>query len=148
MFAFQPLLLASLLAYGVLSQTPAEIIVNSSTPAADSTLIQIGFDDSLNYEFVASNPGAVDDIADYLPLAIANDLGTSASASDIFVAYLVPLQKSGYNATLARTYVPSSGVSKLETDIKVPSSGLYTDSDPDVAELASLIDPSISITGF
>ncbi|KAI8630936.1 hypothetical protein F5Y19DRAFT_483581 [Xylariaceae sp. FL1651] len=127
------------------SNTPDIITIGDPpTPSADYTLVQVGFTYPLNYNFVASQPTAVQQIAQYLPKAIADDLGIAES--EVVIVYLAPLDEGSYLATVARLYIPNSEVGQLAKDIITPTSPLYHNSDATVTALTALIDPGIPIS--
>jgi hypothetical protein len=112
----------------------------------DTTLIQIGFDYSLNYPFVVDHPLAVAQIFDYLPKGISYGLKTSES--NISMTTLQPYQssKAGYIVSVALAYIPKTLVDDLDAQIHNPRSRLYNNKDNSVAALMNLIDPSIPLT--
>ncbi len=112
----------------------------------NSTLIQIGFTYGLNYAFVVSSSTAVSQIFSYLPVGISH--GLDVDLSDVVMQYLQPyntLDTLGYIMTLAMAYVPSDKVDTLSVELLNPNSALYSNSNPSVVTLMSMIDPSIPI---
>jgi hypothetical protein len=112
----------------------------------NSTLIQLGFDYSLNYAFVVSSPTAVSQIFAYLPVGVSHGLGIDAS--QVVMQYLQPyntLDTLNYITTLAMAYIPADKVETLTVNMLNPNSDLYQNPNPSVVTLMSMIDPSIPV---
>merc|ERR1711939_566513 len=118
----------------------------ADTAPQNSTLIQIGFNYGLNYAFVVSSQTAVSQIFSYLPPGIGH--GIDQDSSDVIMQYLQPyntLNTLDYITTLAMAYIPSEMVNALSVNLLNPNSDLYSNPNPSVATLMSMIDPSIPI---
>lgn len=111
----------------------------------ESQLIQIGFDYSLNYEFVVSHPLAVAQIFQYLPQGLA--YGLYLQTSNITMGDVEPYESenAGYIVSVAKAYIPKSYVGTLKALIHTPTSRLYKNPQDSVAALMNLIDPSIPL---
>lgn len=113
---------------------------------SNTTLIQVGFNYSLNYPFVVSTPGSANQIFDYLPAGIAYGLGVSQS--DVVMYGLTPYDTTtdlGYITTLAMAYVPAGSVDQLQLDVHTPVATLYNNPTAPVRVLLSMVNPSIPI---
>lgn len=89
-------------------------------------MIQIGFDDALNWEFVSTNGKSPTQIFSFLPLGIAYALGLEVE--NVQMQSLQPFDTTaelGYITTLALAYIPSNLVPKLQVMLHSPSSPLY-----------------------
>lgn len=108
--------------------------------------MQFGFTYGLNYAFVVSSSTAVSQIFSYLPVGVAN--GVAEPLGQVVMQYLQPyntLDSLGYITTLAMAFVPADKVDALSIQLLNPNSNLYTNSNPSVVTLMSMIDPSIPI---
>jgi hypothetical protein len=127
---------------------PAAIFPSPSTSQpAGSTLVQVGFDGSLNYNFVASNSQSSAQIFSLLPQGIA--YGLSIATSAVVMESLRPLDTSaslGYTTTLARFWIPSGQVSAFRLGIQTASSRFYSNTNASVKSLMGRINPSITTT--
>lgn len=106
--------------------------------------MQLGFKYPLNYPFVASNPLAAAQIAEYLPEGVAYGLGLDSSK--VQLRYLVPYAMTDYDATVVRFYLPKKNVDDFVSGIGDPSSLMFSNPNPTIATLMSLIDTSIPTT--
>ena len=113
---------------------------------SSAALVQIGFDASLNYDFVSANPTTQAQIFQLLPQGVAFALGIAADA--VPVQSLQPLDTSadlGYITTLAVFDLDDALVDQLRLDIVSPTSPLYNNPDAAVHELVSHINPNIPL---
>lgn len=112
------------------------------------TLITIGFKKSLNYPFVVSHPVSSAQLFSYLPNVL--NYPFNYTFSDVQVYQLVPLKSSSrdYLITVAKVYFPSEQVEVLQKLISNTATNLYSNSNPTEKSLASLIDPTIPLTGI
>lgn len=95
---------------------------------------------------MVSSSVAVAQIFSYLPPGVAHGLGVDAS--DMVMQYLQPyntLSSLGYITTLAMAYIPADMVDPLSVALLNPNSALYTNTNPSVQTLMSMIDPSIPV---
>ena len=120
--------------------TPADGI--PSTPS-NSTLVRIGFLESLNYPFVVQNSVTVAQIFQVLPLAVSYAL--QIPGSEVTVRSLQPYPLSQYTATVALLWVPQDQVDSLQVQILATNSRLYSQSDATAQQLVDLIDPTIPL---
>lgn len=112
----------------------------------NSTLIQLGFDYGLNYQFVVSQESSTHQIFSFLPQGLA--YGLDISLDSIFMKALMPYDTSsnqGYVTTLAQAYVPSDQVNALQQALHAPAALLYQNPDSSVKTLMSMIDPTIPL---
>jgi hypothetical protein len=120
--------------------TPANGI--PETPA-NSTLVRIGFLQSLNYPFVVQNSVTVAQIFQVLPIAGAYAL--NVGNSDVIVRSLEPYAVSDYTATSALVFIPNDEVNSLELQLLATNSRLYSQNNPTAQQLVDLIDPTIPL---
>jgi hypothetical protein len=110
-------------------------------------LLQIGFDGSLPWSFVATTPLSSSQIFEYIPQALKHALPYWGAKAEMFA--LEPYynwQKTGYNATLAIFYFPREGYQKLKSQKNNPNSLLYTEEQSaTVKALMSMIDSTIPL---
>ncbi|PMD15372.1 hypothetical protein NA56DRAFT_582155 [Hyaloscypha hepaticicola] len=109
----------------------------------DSTLVQIGFDCSLNYEFVLSNSQSSAQIFAWLVPGVA--MGLAVNSDEIVVHSLIPLPVAGCVTTVAQTFIPSSMVGTMKVIISVPSSPLYNINNATIAQLMDKINPAVPL---
>lgn len=112
----------------------------------DTTLVQIGFNFGLNYDFVANNGGSASQIFAYLPQGIAYGLGISAD--NVTMHGLQPYDTTkdlGYITTLALAYVPTSLTTGLSLQLKTAVSNMYANPDPTISTLMAMINPSFPV---
>lgn len=114
---------------------------------ADSTLVQVGFKQGLNWDFVVANPQSQSQIFSLLPQGIAYglDIPTSSVVMESLRSFDTTADL-GYTTTLARFWVPSDEVNQLRLGIQSPSSRFYTNPNASVKSLMDQINPSISVT--
>ena len=125
--------------------TPKIITPTDGIPdtPANSTLVTIGFLESLNYAFVVENSVTVAQIFHVLPLA--SSFALEVPGGDITVRSLQPYAVSQYTATTALLWVPSDQVQSLQVQILASNSRLYSQSDPTAQQLVNQIDSTIPI---
>jgi hypothetical protein len=133
---------------GVPTYLPQVVSPNSGTPEkpADNTLIQIGFDYELNYEFVVTNAMSSAQIFRYLPVGLA--YGLKIKPEQIVMHSLRPYDTTaglGYITTLALAYVPTSLVADLKVLVHTPVSLLYQNPDGSARTIVENINPAIPI---
>ena len=113
----------------------------------NTTLIQIGFNQSLNYDFVVANTLSQSQIFEFLPEGIA--FGLNVPITNVTMQILVPYDTTqeglDYVPTLALAYVPSDMVDSLGLDLHVPPSNFYNNPDVAVRTLVSAINPAFPI---
>jgi hypothetical protein len=109
----------------------------------DSTLVQIGFDCSLNYEFVLSNSQSSAQIFAWLQPGLA--MGLSVNSAEILVHSLNPLAVAGCVTTVAQAFIPSSLVGTMKVILSVPSSPLYNLNNATIAQLMDKINPAVPL---
>lgn len=112
----------------------------------NTTLIQVGFNQELNYNFVANHPVSATQIFFYLPQGIAFGLGIPQENCTMHALQPYDTQQEhGYITTLALAYIPSNLVSALSLDLHTPASNIYNNSDESVNALMNLVNPTIPI---
>ncbi|KAK4995786.1 hypothetical protein LTR66_004470 [Elasticomyces elasticus] len=112
----------------------------------NTSLIQIGFDYSLNYDFVAANSQSADQIFTFLPQGLAYAL--NVGLDNVTMHALQPFDTSktlGYITTIALAYIPRNMVDQLQLDLHTPVSSMYNNPSPPVKTLFSMINPSIPV---
>jgi hypothetical protein len=112
----------------------------------DSTLIQVGFNYSLNYEFVVANSNSSAQIFMYLPMGLA--YGLSIKQEQVTMQGLYPYNTQntlGFITTLANAWIPSNMVDTLQQSLHQSLSPLYSDPDPSVNQLMQYINPTIPL---
>lgn len=85
-------------------------------------------------------------IFSYLPPGVSH--GLSIDAADVVMQYLQPyntISSLGYITTLAMAYIPADMVDALSLLLLNPNSELYSNPNPSVQTLMSMIDPSIPV---
>ncbi|EEH18653.2 hypothetical protein PABG_07713 [Paracoccidioides brasiliensis Pb03] len=113
---------------------------------ADSRLVQIGFNGSLPYEFAVKNRDSIIQIFSYTPIGISYGLQISRSLTVMrSIEPYDTVQKNTYTTTLALIYIPENLVTELSVSLHNPFSLIYKHPNPSVAQLMSLIDPSIPL---
>ncbi|KIM66953.1 hypothetical protein SCLCIDRAFT_264714 [Scleroderma citrinum Foug A] len=126
--------------------------LNLSLVPTDYVLINILFNNSLNWEFVATNADSPGQIFAYFPDVIATALGTEASQImnyDLIV--YIPSSYSGPQdvdqlGTIWQGYIPSDKVSTLASLISNQKSVFYTgQTGPIPSTLAACVDPSFQL---
>jgi len=129
---------------------PLIIVPQGGPPAqpANTTLIQIGFNYSLNYQFVLDHPVTQRQIFSYTPKGIAFDLGINPN--QVKMQRLEAINLTGtpghnYFATLAMAYIPTDMVDRLRLDLLTPPSLIYRNPDSSTNMLMARIDPAFGI---
>jgi len=127
------------------ANTPTIITPANGIPETppNSTLVRIGFTQSLNYPFVVQNSVTVAQIFQFLP--IAGSYALQIDGSDVTVRSLEPYTVSQYTATSALVFVPQDQVDNLQVQILATNSRLYSQSDPTAQQLVIVIDPTIPL---
>lgn len=122
-----------------------------STAPSGFTLISILFNQSLNWQFEATNPDSSNQIFAYFPGVIANALGINLS--QVLTLYLQAYVPATYKSaadvaqlgTMYLAYIPTADVNTLAAEIKVQSSQFYTGSQGIGQQLAQRVDPAFAI---
>ncbi|KAK5107767.1 hypothetical protein LTR62_000691 [Meristemomyces frigidus] len=112
----------------------------------NTTLVQLGFNYELNYPFVVSSQNATAQLFAYLPQGVAYGLGISKDA--VAMNALLPYDTSasqGFITTLAQAYIPSDMVTALQQSLHAPLSNVFSNPDPTVHTLMSMINPTIPL---
>ncbi|KAL1952441.1 hypothetical protein VTO42DRAFT_5474 [Malbranchea cinnamomea] len=110
----------------------------------NSQLVQLGFNNSLNYEFVATHSEAITQLFAYVPQGVTYGLGIHLS--EVSMHKLAPYYSNlPYTVTLAMLYIPRDMVNKLSASLVNPASELYNHPSPPVNLIMSMIDPSIPL---
>ncbi|KAK5141256.1 hypothetical protein LTR04_002673 [Oleoguttula sp. CCFEE 6159] len=133
---------------GIPSSMPRIIQPPGGIPATprNTTLVQVGFGYPLNYPFVVSTAGSANQIFTYLPQGIAYGLGLPNDQVTMHALQPFDTTKTlGYITTLALAYIPSDMVSQLTLDLHTPVSNLYSNPDPSIKTLMSMINPSFAV---
>lgn len=133
---------------GLPTNLPKAITPGTTPPKkpADSTLIQISFLYAENYQWIVQEPLAAAQLFTLLPKAVAHAI--DVPVEKVQMHSLRPydtIKALGYITTQAMTFIPSDKVEQLRLDHQIPTSGLYTNSDPLVTNLTSNINPAIDI---
>lgn len=113
---------------------------------ANTTLIQVAFNYSLNYEFVLFHSKSQEQIFTLLPQGISYDIGVPQA--DVVIARLQASNftvHQGFYTTLAMAYVPADLVDRLKLDLLTPASKLYRNPAPSTNMLMSMINPTFPI---
>lgn len=111
----------------------------------NTTLIQVGFMEQLNYVFVANHQNSTNQIFAWLPLGIAYGLGIDAENCTMHALQPYDTQQQGYITTLALAYIPTDFVSSLALDLHTPSHKIYHNPNGSVNALMNLVNPSIPL---
>lgn len=114
---------------------------------ANTTLIQLGFNNSLNYDFVATHQTSSSQIFQFVPEGIAYGLDCDATQNVTMHALQAYDTRAslGYVTTLALAYIPQSQVGTLSLEVRTAVSKLYSNPEASVNALMSMINPSIPI---
>ncbi|KAG9315551.1 hypothetical protein JVU11DRAFT_3172 [Chiua virens] len=130
-----------------------ELDVNT-LPTSDS-MINILFDGSLNWDFVATNADSPGQIFEYFPSVIATALGIPVSAVQNYE--LIVYEPSSYTGpsdvamlgTIWQGYIPSDKVDALASLISNLNSAFYTGQSGTIpATLAACVDPSLQLNAI
>ncbi|KAI4125480.1 MAG: hypothetical protein LQ347_005367, partial [Umbilicaria vellea] len=133
---------------GIPSSLPRIIDPAGGPKAAppNTTLIQVGFLQPLNYAFVAANLVSASQIFNFLPQGMAYGLGIPPG--QVTMQTLQPYDTSvklGYITTLATAYIPSDMVDHLSLDLHTPPSKMYNNPNGSTNTIMSMINPSVPI---
>lgn len=85
-------------------------------------------------------------IFDFLPPGVGDGVGIDKA--EVVMQYLQPyntLSRNGYITTLAMAYIPDDSVNPLSLALLNPKSDLYSNKNPTVKTLMSMLDPSIPL---
>ena len=113
----------------------------------DTSLIQIGFNESLNYDFVAQHQVTIWQMFNFTPLGLGYGLDCnpyenvtmhSLQAFDTRAQW-------GYVTTLALAYIPTPQVGTLALEVRTAVSKLYSNPNSTINGLMAMINPSIPI---
>lgn len=117
------------------------------TRPPNSQLVQLGFKKPLAWPVVASSPSQQTNIFNNVPLGVSYALQISTSQVPVSYLHLYDTAKSlGYNTTLAVFWLPSNLVSSLQLQVTSPNSRLYSNPNPTVRTLMSLINSGIRVS--
>jgi hypothetical protein len=108
------------------------------------TLVQFGFLEALNYNFVSTNEDAINQIFQFVPMAVSGDIGSS----DVQMQSIQPYDTSkslSFITTLAMMYVPTDSISQLSIALHTPNSPLFNNADPRVQALMGYINTGIPL---
>jgi hypothetical protein len=109
-------------------------------------LIQVGFNYSLNYEFVVANSNSSAQIFMYLPMGLAYGLSIKEDQVTMNSLYPYDTQNTlGFITTLATAWIPSNMVDTLQQSLHQSLSLLYENPDPSVYQLMQYINPTIPL---
>ena len=117
-----------------------------TTPQQGQMFVQIGFNCSLNYDFVASSPIAATQIFQYLPRAL--EYAMPDLVGRFITNSLRPFPKKYYRATVALFIIETGDFDELFNFWNDTDSALYHQNDTSVQTLVSLIDRSIPLDPF
>lgn len=112
----------------------------------DTTRIQVGFLQALNYAFVVNSEVTQEQIFDFLPPGIAYGLGIPVE--NVTMETLKADDTSTdlpYIRTLALAFIPKDQVNNLYLDLHTPAHPIYHNPNASIAQLMSFVDPSVAI---
>jgi hypothetical protein len=135
-------------ATGIATTLPQAISPPTGIPQVpdDSTLIQVGFNYSLNYAFVVANPNSSAQIFDFLPIGLAYGLSIRPDLVTMHSLYPYDTQNTlGFITTLATAWIPSNMVDTLKQSLHQQLSLLYQNPDPSIYQLMQYINPTIPV---
>lgn len=119
---------------------------NAKPPPPDSVLIQLGFNASLPYEFIAFNTDVVSQIFTFMPLGVSYAVEIDKNQTPITgIGQYDRGTKKGYTTALVFCYIPNDVYKLLATSLTTPQSRLYTNPDQSTFTLMSMIDSSIPL---
>jgi hypothetical protein len=135
-------------ATGIATTLPQAISPPTGIPQKPegSTLIQLGFNYSLNYAFVVANSNSSAQIFMYLPMGL--EYGLSIKPEQVTMNSLTPYDTQntlGFITTLATAWIPSNMVATLQQSLHQPLSPLYQNPDTSVYQLMQYINPTIPL---
>ncbi|KAH7925878.1 hypothetical protein BV22DRAFT_1010299 [Leucogyrophana mollusca] len=126
--------------------------LNTSTLPSNDEMISVLFNQSLNWEWVATSSDTPGQIFEYFPQVIATALGISASSVYNYELLVYePLSYSGPSdsaqlGTIWQGYIPQANVQTLASLISNQKSSFYTgQGDPIASTLAACVDPSLDL---
>jgi hypothetical protein len=111
---------------------------------ANQTLVQFGFLEPLNYQFVSANEDAINQIFQFIPLAVQHGIDSVEVQMQSIQPYDT-LKTLNYMTTLAMLYVPSDSIPQLTLALHSPGSNLYSNSDSRIQTLMTFINPGIPL---
>ncbi|KAI9671038.1 MAG: hypothetical protein M1831_005123 [Alyxoria varia] len=112
----------------------------------NTTLVQVGFYQQLNFIFVANHPESANQIFGYLPKGIS--YGLNIEIKNVTMHALQPYntaQEPDYITTLALAYIPSPLVNTLSLNLRTPVSQIYQNPKAPVKALMDLVNPTVPI---
>lgn len=111
-------------------------------PPPDSTVIRLGFDGSLPYDFVATTALSSSQIFLFVPLGLA--YGLEIPVNEIRPMFIKPdnKYKAGYSTTTVQLYIPSKSKHAVSPLLHNRNSRLYNNPDPSVRAIISMLDSS------
>lgn len=138
-------------ASGIPTNLPKVITPDGGVPKQpeNTTLVQVGFNYSLNYPFVVASSVSVAQIFQYLPLGISD--GLSIPIEQVTMHTLQPYDTTkelNYITTLALVFIPSDFVDTLKLDLQTPASKMYNNVNPSVTSLMLMVNPSFPILAY
>ena len=138
-------------ASGIPTNLPKVITPDGGVPEqpANTTLVQVGFNYSLNYPFVVASSVSVAQIFQYLPQGISD--GLEIPIEQVTMHTLQPYDTTkdlNYITTLALVFIPSDFVETLKLSLQTPASPLYRNINPSVTSLMLMINPSFPILAY
>ncbi|KAI4250696.1 MAG: hypothetical protein L6R42_008667 [Xanthoria sp. 1 TBL-2021] len=112
---------------------------------ADTTRIQVGFLQALNYAFVVNNEVTQEQIFDFLPPGIA--YGLNIPVENVLMETLKADASTDlpYIRTLALAFIPKDQVNNLYLHLHTPAHPIYHNPNASISQLMSFIDPSVAI---
>ncbi|KAF8552749.1 hypothetical protein OG21DRAFT_1415494, partial [Imleria badia] len=135
----------------ILPQPPLDI----SSVSSSDTMINVLFNDSLNWQFVAGNADSPGQIFEYFPSVIATAL--DISVSEVLNYDLVVYEPTSYTGpadvallgTIWQGYIPANQVSTLASLISNLKSSFYIDQPGSIpSTLAACVDPSLQLNAI
>ncbi|KAL8906089.1 MAG: hypothetical protein Q9171_006411 [Xanthocarpia ochracea] len=131
----------------------AESIPNAIQPPggsplqpSDTTLVQVGFLQPLNYPFVVNSEVTQDQLFTYLPSGLSYVTiieGENVTMHSLRAYDTTPDYR--YITTLAFLFIPTSSIDILKSAIQSPDSPLYNNPDNSIKKIMSYINPAISV---
>ena len=112
----------------------------------DTTRIQVGFLQALNYAFVVNSEVTQEQIFDFLPPGIA--YGLDIPVENVTMETLKADDTSTdlpYIRTLALAFIPKDQVNNLYLNLHTPAHRIYHNPNASIFQLMSFIDPSVAI---
>ncbi|KAI4218785.1 MAG: hypothetical protein L6R36_008753 [Xanthoria steineri] len=112
---------------------------------ADTTRIQVGFLQALNYAFVVNHEVTQEQIFDFLPPGIAYGLGIPVENVLMETLKADNSRDLPYIRTLALAFIPKDQVDNLYLHLHTPAHPIYHNPNASISQLMSFIDPSVAI---